>query len=191
MAFAQSRISIEVKAAGKAIGLFLAAHSKESLLGQRERLLVLGIRSLRRAEGLDFIFGVAPALRPAQTRFEAGPEGCKARGAASSASSPACRGRCGRPRHALHRHQSDDPQRPRPLRGSLLPARTSGIPGQQVPPVPARERLLASVGLVRVNAPTTFGAIRRLAPAVDQIRRSRRRDEDDDQKSLADVVPAD
>jgi len=58
--------------------------------------------------------------------------------------------------------------------------------------VPARGRILAHVGSARVDAQAldvARRAVRYLAPAAHQCRCSRRRDEDDDQDSPADVVP--
>ena len=65
--------------------------------------------------------------------------------------------------------------------------------GQRQPAafVPARRRVLVDVGLAPVNAAAidvARRAVRHPAPAADQDRRSRRRDEDDDQGSLADIV---
>ena len=104
----------------------------------------------------------------------------------------------------------ETPQRPCPLRGCLLPARpgrkshqivedaSGGRPhllhdghGQPVPAVPSRWRLLAHVGPARVNAQAfdvARRAVRHIAPAAHQGRRPRRRNEDDDPGSPADVV---
>ena len=63
--------------------------------------------------------------------------------------------------------------------------------GKPVAPVPARGRLLDHVGPARVDAQTfdvARRAVRHVAPAPRQDRRARRRDEDDDQGSLADIV---
>ena len=63
--------------------------------------------------------------------------------------------------------------------------------GQPVAAVPARGRILAHVGPARVDAQTfdvARRAVRHVTPAAHQNRRPRRRDEDDDQGSLADVV---
>ena len=97
-----------------------------------------------RANGLDYILGVAPTttLRlhiegleaSTKARFEAAPKDGKLRrfkeffdGAASWKPRPADhrarRSRRGRARHALRRHEPEAPQRPCPLRGCLLPAR--------------------------------------------------------------------
>ncbi len=63
--------------------------------------------------------------------------------------------------------------------------------GQSVAAVPARERLLAHVGLARVDAEAfdvACRAVRHVAPAPHQTRSPRRRDEDDDQDSSADIM---
>ena len=184
-----------------------------------------------RANGLDYILGVAPTttLRrhiegleaSTKARFEAAPKEGKARrfkeffdGAASwsrverivALSRPARKG----PTHASLTHQPQGPQRPRTLRGCLLPARPSGKPhqvledasggrphlvhaghGQPVAPVPARRRLLAHVGPAPVDAETfdvARGAVRHLAPAPDQDRRARRRDENHDPRPPAVIM---
>ena len=59
--------------------------------------------------------------------------------------------------------------------------------GQSVATVPARGRLLAHVGLARVDAETfdvACRAVRHVAPAARQTRRPRRRDEDDDPRFI-------
>jgi hypothetical protein len=64
--------------------------------------------------------------------------------------------------------------------------------GQAVPAVPARRRLLADVGFPRIDAPAfdvARCAVRHLAPAADQSRRTHRRDEDHDTGSSANIVP--
>src|SRR5208282_5881796 len=63
---------------------------------------------------------------------------------------------------------------------------------QSVPSLPPRRRLLADVGPSRLDAETLDVArrpVRHLAPAPHQDRRPRRRDEDDDPRALADLVP--
>src|SRR5271166_5714985 len=64
--------------------------------------------------------------------------------------------------------------------------------GQSASAVPARRRVLADVGPARVDA-ETFDVARRpvryAAPAPNQDRRPRRRDEDDDPSALADLLP--
>ena len=63
--------------------------------------------------------------------------------------------------------------------------------GQPVAAVLARGRILAHVGPTRVDAQAFDVArctVRYVAPAAHQNRRPRRRDEDDDPGSLADVV---
>src|SRR5450631_4355323 len=118
------------------------------------------------------------------------------------------RGGRGGPRHALRRHQA---QCPRALRRLLLPARPSrkshqvvedasgGGPhllhqghGEPVAVVSARGRLLDHVGLACVDAEKidmARRAIRHVALAPDQDRRARCRDEDDDPRALADILP--
>src|ERR1700694_5176501 len=62
---------------------------------------------------------------------------------------------------------------------------------QPVAAVPARGRLLAHVGPAHIDAETfdvARRAVRHVAPAPHQDRRARRRDEDDDPRSLADIV---
>ncbi len=57
--------------------------------------------------------------------------------------------------------------------------------------VPARRRLLVDVGLAPVNTAAIHvarRAVRHVAPAADQDRRARRRDEDGDQDSFAHIV---
>jgi len=93
-----------------------------------------------RANGLDYILGVAPTttLRrhiegleaSTKARFEAAPKDGKLRrfkeffdGAASWSRVETRRSRRGRARRALRRHEPEAPQRPCPLRGCLLPAR--------------------------------------------------------------------
>ena len=96
-----------------------------------------------RANGLDYILGVAPTttLRRhiegleanTKARFEAAPKDGKLRrfkeffdGAASWSRVARIIARVswrGRARHALRRHEPEAPQRPYPLRGCLLPAR--------------------------------------------------------------------
>jgi len=104
-----------------------------------------------RANGLDYILGVAPTttLRrhiegleaSTKARFEAAPKEGKARrfkeffdGADQleprRADRRPCGGQRGRARHTLHRHQPEGPQRPCTLRGCLLPARPGGKPYQ-------------------------------------------------------------
>src|ERR1700674_996859 len=64
--------------------------------------------------------------------------------------------------------------------------------GQPIAAVPARGRLLAYVGPARIDAEAFSVArrpVRHLALAAHQDRRPRRRDEDDDPGSLADIVP--
>src|SRR5208337_2378034 len=121
------------------------------------------------------------------------------------------RSRRGRTRCPLRRHQLTKAQRPRAVRRPLLPARPSRKPhqiledasgggphvlhqgdGQSVPSLPPRRRLLADVGASRVDAKALEVArrsVRHLAPAPHQDRRPRRRDEDDDPRALADLVP--
>ena len=99
----------------------------------------------------------------------------------------------------------------RALRRRLLPARPSRKPHQiledasgggshvlhegdrqSVPPLPPRRRLLVDVGTSRLHAETFDVArrpVRHLAPAPHQDRRPRRRNEDDDPRALADLVP--
>jgi hypothetical protein len=100
-----------------------------------------------RANGLDYILGVAPTttlrrhIEGLEARRASRPRRRKARraasrssstgppaGAASSGSSPVWRP--ARTRHTLHRHQPEGPQRPCTLRGCLLPARPGGKPYQ-------------------------------------------------------------
>src|SRR5450759_5109222 len=179
-----------------------------------------------RANGLDYILGVAPTYRGSRGRHEGalrgraeGRQGAPLQGVLRRgrqleprrADRRPCRGRRGRARHTLHRHQPEGPQRPCTLRGCLLPARPGGKPhqvledasggrphllhqghGQPAPAVPARRRLLAHVGPARVDAKAfnvARRAIRHVAPATHQGRRPRCRDEDDDQDSPTDVVP--
>jgi hypothetical protein len=73
-----------------------------------------------------------------------------------------------------------------------LAADRTSCTGQPAPAVPARRRILAHVGSARVDASAldvARRAVRYVAPAAHQGRCSRRRDEDDDQDSPADVVP--
>ena len=185
-----------------------------------------------RANGLDYILGVAPTttLRKhvqgleaaTKSLYEAAPKDGKARrfkefydGATSLEPGradyrPRRGGRRG-PRHALRRHQSEEAQRPRTLRRLLLPARPSrkshqvvedafgGGPallqqghGEPVAVVSALGRLLDHVGLACVDAEKIDMArrtIRHVALAPDQDRRARCRDEDDDPRALADILP--
>src|SRR5271166_5425777 len=63
---------------------------------------------------------------------------------------------------------------------------------QSVPSLPPRRRLLADVGASRIDAKAFDVArrsVRHLAPAPHQDRRPRRRNEDDDPRALADLVP--
>jgi len=63
--------------------------------------------------------------------------------------------------------------------------------GQPVAAVPARGRLLAHVGPAHIDAETfdvVRRAVRHVAPAPHQNRRARRRDEDDDPRSFADIM---
>ena len=155
-----------------------------------------------RANGLDYILGVAPTTTCAhiegleastKARFEAAPKEGKARrfkeffdGAAEleprRADRRACRGRRGRARYTLHRHQPEGPQRPYTLRGCLLPTRPSRKPHQvledasggrphlmyqghrqSVPAVSARWRLLAHVGSAGVDAASPSRSMWRVA----------------------------
>jgi hypothetical protein len=104
-----------------------------------------------RANGLDYILGVAPTttLRRHIEGLEAstkaafrgraeGRQGTPLQGVLRwgrqleprRADRRPCRGRRGRARHTLHRHQPQGPQCPRTLRGCLLPARPGGKPHQ-------------------------------------------------------------
>src|SRR5271166_6368746 len=105
----------------------------------------------------------------------------------------------GRARHPFRRHQSERTQRPRALRGCLLPARP-GRKSYQIMEDPsggrshflACRRVLVDVGASGVNAETFDVArrpVRHIAPAPDQDRRTGRRDEDDDPGALAHVMP--
>src|SRR5450432_4548401 len=63
--------------------------------------------------------------------------------------------------------------------------------GQPVAAVPARGRLLAHVGPTHIDAETfdvARRAVRHVAPAPHQNCRAHRRNEDDDPRSLADIV---
>ena len=184
-----------------------------------------------RAEGLDFILGVAPT-----TTLRRHVEGARGqhesplRGRAEGWQSAPLQGVLRRrrelePRRADHRPRRGrrggpdtrfvvtnlkTAQRPQALRGCLLPARPGGKPhqiledasggrphlvhaghGQPVAPVPARRRLLAHVGPAPVDAEAfdvARGAVRHVAPAPDQNRRARRRDENDDPRPPAVIV---
>ena len=60
-----------------------------------------------------------------------------------------------------------------------------------VAPVPARRRVLADVGSASVDAKALHvarRAVRHVAPAADQDRRARCRDENDDPDSFADIM---
>ena len=116
-----------------------------------------------------------------------------------------------RTRHPFCRHQSEQTQRPRALRGCLLPARPGRKSyqimedpsgggshflhegdGQSASAVPACRRVLVDVGASGVNAETFDVArrpVRHIAPTPDQDRRTGRRDEDDDPGALAHVMP--
>jgi DDE family transposase len=104
-----------------------------------------------RANGLDYILGcradhnVAPAHRGPRGQHEGalrgraeGGQGAPLQGVLRRgrqleprrADRRTCRGQHGRPRHTIHRHQPEGPQRPCPLRGCLLPARPVGKPHQ-------------------------------------------------------------
>src|ERR1700734_1603663 len=117
----------------------------------------------------------------------------------------------GRTGHPLRRHQSEQTQRSRALRGCLLPARPGRKPyqvledpsgggshvllqgdSQPVSAVPACGRLLADVGPTRVDAKAFDVArrpVRHVAPPPHQDCRPRRRDEDHDPGALADLMP--
>ena len=185
-----------------------------------------------RANGLDYILGIAPTatLRRHVEGLGSQHEGeIRGRAARRQASSfhgvlrrraklepgradhrPRRSGR-GRTGHPLRRHQSEQPQRSRALRGCLLPARPGRKPyqvledpsgggshvllqgdSQPVSAVPACGRLLADVGPTRVDAKAFDVArrpVRHVAPPPHQDCRPRRRDEDHDPGALANLMP--
>jgi hypothetical protein len=183
-----------------------------------------------RANGVDYILGVAPTttLRRHILDLEASTKALRRRPKGGKGASLqiflrwcceleprradhcARRGWCRGAGHALHRHQSDEPQSPRSLRRCLLPPRPGRKPhqvvedasgrrphllhegdGEPVSPVSARGRLLVDVGAARLNAETLDLArrtVRHAALAAHQDRGPRRRDENDDQDSSSDIV---
>ncbi len=121
------------------------------------------------------------------------------------------RGRAGRDRHALHRHQPAGRLGPRPLRAAVLPEGPGGKPHQKleapprrrphivhqghrqpVSPVPARGRLLADVEPAHADAAPLVLAhrpVRHPAAAPGQAGRARRRTQNPGQAAFAQQRP--